>query len=990
MQGHPQPVFAFSPCPQLPLPTEPASDPAEGERRAYMGRRFSAPFALENATLEAGGAGKPHNKLPRDIASLHHQPHHLHPSSAASIPGFAAYAMQAQQQIQMQQHMLMAQQQQIQVQQHKIDQQEMVQQQQQQRSDAPGGLVGCSYSLKVHAACGPMDLPMHAEADAKHWRELDEHHAQKGIEALSARESKFKHSPFCRMSKSEHFPLSVTLCPADGPRPFRGWGTSLCWWAHALGGAADCRVQIADALFAPPPLGLGLTVVRYNIGGGDDPACVHRRPVHDTHFRDGGDVPGWQPDADEPFDDDADRRQLWFLVSARNRGADTFEAFANSPPWFMTVSGCTGGYRRPTTAAGADSPPVPHHVKNNLRKDAVEAFAAYLVEVLVRIRGRFGIEFQTLSPMNEPHPEACNWTAGNIQEGCNYDTKMQEMVILATHRKLKQQGLRTEIAASDETSSSMQVDSWLTLSKQAKACVAQINTHTYGSGDLAMVRRIASDSGKRLWMSEMCYGGSSRKHDHDAMHSPLVFAEAIARDLRTIYPECWVYWQAVEDESNARSAGGNWGFIHADMTPDASFSIQHSNSAARLWQRTKKYWAMAHFSHFIRPGSTLLSVCEDHAQAGVSCVAAISPSISGGRLAGSLAANPAGASSGANAAATTSRSSSSESLGQDWVDVSTEQLRIVSISDKKPAPCIANQSCAVPTAKSGESQGTNLVIVLVNSKCHDISVSIDMAKHGFVQHGGAEISAYRTSAKENMRVVMQRAALIDSVIPQLSSKALQICLLAESITTIVVRDVALPPPPTSIPDAPSTPRTGRNPLSYRCFSIVSVFSKRCISSDSPSSHLVQRTMNGANPNQVWMLVETPDSKPDDPIFSLVNMGTGRLADITRWDKNEGAEIATFPRTGGANQHWRLKPQKHDKCKPLPENKLAPEVAKTIGAARLEGVEDSMGCFAIISAMHGKCVDVAAWDMGDGATVLIWNFYAQENQLWTLVERPCPF
>lgn len=34
-----------------------------------------------------------------------------------------------------------------------------------------------------------------------------------------------------------------------------------------------------------------------------------------------------------------DYRQAAVMMAARDRGALLFEAFANSPPWFMTISG---------------------------------------------------------------------------------------------------------------------------------------------------------------------------------------------------------------------------------------------------------------------------------------------------------------------------------------------------------------------------------------------------------------------------------------------------------------------------------------------------------------------------------------------------------------------------------------------------------------------------------------------------------------------------
>jgi len=47
---------------------------------------------------------------------------------------------------------------------------------------------------------------------------------------------------------------------------FQGWGTSLCWWANVIGGFPN-RTNYVNMAFNQ----LELNIVRYNIGGGDNP-----------------------------------------------------------------------------------------------------------------------------------------------------------------------------------------------------------------------------------------------------------------------------------------------------------------------------------------------------------------------------------------------------------------------------------------------------------------------------------------------------------------------------------------------------------------------------------------------------------------------------------------------------------------------------------------------------------------------------------------------
>ena len=49
---------------------------------------------------------------------------------------------------------------------------------------------------------------------------------------------------------------------------FEGWGTSLCWWGNRLGGDEIVSNEAVD-LFFTQDKGIGLNIIRYNIGGGE-------------------------------------------------------------------------------------------------------------------------------------------------------------------------------------------------------------------------------------------------------------------------------------------------------------------------------------------------------------------------------------------------------------------------------------------------------------------------------------------------------------------------------------------------------------------------------------------------------------------------------------------------------------------------------------------------------------------------------------------------
>lgn len=174
--------------------------------------------------------------------------------------------------------------------------------------------------------------------------------------------------------------VTLTPNPAYAGAPFKGWGSSLVWMANATGSyPAELRDELIDKVFGDE--GLNLNIARYNIGGGN------ATDVPD-YLRPGGAVPGWwNPDAPLTDDDgaitsnfaDRDRfRAAWTgenasdydfsadaaqlaWVSAIKDQVDTWEAFSNSPPYFMTESGFVSGGTDPGPTRSAATP---RHVRD--------------------------------------------------------------------------------------------------------------------------------------------------------------------------------------------------------------------------------------------------------------------------------------------------------------------------------------------------------------------------------------------------------------------------------------------------------------------------------------------------------------------------------------------------------------------------------------------------------------------------------------------------
>ena len=221
--------------------------------------------------------------------------------------------------------------------------------------------------------------------------------------------------------------------------PFEGFGVSLCWWAKECGKWPQERLDsLVEWLVSPE--GLNYRIFRYNIGGGDDPQWTHCTPHH-FGARGGkglrAEFEGFQDEKDGPFHWDRDEGQRRILLMIKKKRPDAiFEAFSNSAPWWMTVSGCNGGAEKATD--------------DNLDPKHYEDFARYLVEVCKHYKETYGIEFRTLDPFNEP--ETNYWYRNGGQEGCHFDVKSQVKFLKVLSPILKESGLKTVISSADETS----------------------------------------------------------------------------------------------------------------------------------------------------------------------------------------------------------------------------------------------------------------------------------------------------------------------------------------------------------------------------------------------------------------------------------------------------------------------------------------------------------------------------------------------------------
>ena len=417
---------------------------------------------------------------------------------------------------------------------------------------------------------------------------------------------------------------TVIIDPNTRHQEIEGWGTSLCWWANKVGKWTN-ESKIDEMIdFITSPDGMNMNVFRYNIGGGDNPDHVSTpgNPGHMAHGKgERCEMEGFWPSEDAEFDWTKDAGQIKILKKLNAKRSDAiFEAFSNSPPYWMTKSGCTSGIGKVSDFKANDS---------NLKDEYYDKFCYYLVEVCKHIKEEHGIEFRTLEPFNEPYsmawyanpdPEdiyikillwdilAYTAPAGGTQEGCHFKPAAQIKLIKELYDQLQASGLNTVISASDEPDISTAVNTIKEYVKDGNIMskIGQINTHSYIMEELAgyektavesvmgytlgsstdtdrqNLRNLADTHNKRLWQSET----GPLNVEGSGLISNLRVAEILFNDIKIMKPSAWIDWQFMDS--------------HAD------WSLVSGNLDGNNFTRGKNAYVRMQVTRFIKQGYTMI------------------------------------------------------------------------------------------------------------------------------------------------------------------------------------------------------------------------------------------------------------------------------------------------------------------------------------------------------------------------------------------------
>jgi O-glycosyl hydrolase len=383
--------------------------------------------------------------------------------------------------------------------------------------------------------------------------------------------------------------VHVTIDPGVTYQTIDNFSASDAWSAQFVGNWPDQKKNaMADWLFsadttaAGQPLGIGLSMWRYNIGAGSAEQG-DSSGITDEWRR----AASWQQQSG----------QLWFLQAAKKRNVPQFLGFLNSPPVHLTINGKAFASKGNCNIAPAN----------------YDALATYVADAIEGMQKATGIRFDLVSPVNEPQ---WDWS-DNKQEGCPYNNKQISDVTKSLSQALNARQLGTKIliaeagkldylyAGKDKPTKGRQITAFFDSASphyvgnlpNISHNIAGHSYFTTSPRSVAMTTReevakaVAAIPGLGFWQSEYCILGDNAgeingsKRDY-GMNAALYLATVIHRDLVVANAKAWQYWLAISPYDYKD------GLIYIDK--DKTDGAFHDS---------KMLWVLGNFSRFVRPGA---------------------------------------------------------------------------------------------------------------------------------------------------------------------------------------------------------------------------------------------------------------------------------------------------------------------------------------------------------------------------------------------------
>lgn len=411
--------------------------------------------------------------------------------------------------------------------------------------------------------------------------------------------------PIC-LSAQQKNDLAFTIHLNQPVQTIRNIGASGCWYSEEIGAKwpAAQKQKVAELLFSKSfdgsgqPKGIGLSAFRYNIGAGKaeqgDSSGI-ADPSHRVECF-------LAPDGSYNWNNQAG--YTWMLEQAKQYGVKELIAFTNSPPVQFTQNGKGFKFIKDSLS--------------NLREDKYEAFAGFLADVIKQFDKK-KLHFNYISPVNEPQWDWSGTMGAAKQEGSPWTNQEIYRITQALNNSLSKQSLKTKILlteaakldflyANNLANRSKQIaDFWNPKSPlfigNLSHATPFVEGHGYftdeGDASMIRIRRSLKDSiknykGLEFWQSEYSMLGNGYKDGKTGRLSPMDYALFLAKMIHHDFvignATAWHYWNAYEPGSP-----NNPRYYLIAMNPGRA-------NSDTLFTVTKNFWALGHYSLFVRPG----------------------------------------------------------------------------------------------------------------------------------------------------------------------------------------------------------------------------------------------------------------------------------------------------------------------------------------------------------------------------------------------------
>jgi glucuronoarabinoxylan endo-1,4-beta-xylanase len=350
------------------------------------------------------------------------------------------------------------------------------------------------------------------------------------------------------------------------------------------GFAEPQRTDLVDLLFSTD-VGIGLSILRSEVLSGNHDAANKGltgagtlQPDINTHEPSEG-IWNWE----------GDKCQVWLMQQAQQRGVNRLMSTVWSAPAWMKSN---NDYRGKT----------PSGELGYLIPSKQQAFADYLARYISEYATRFNVTITHVSPANEPtfpaSYQGCLWSAENL-------TSFIRDYLGPTFKKSLLPKHPAAIVAPEIGSwSNNDFTGAIVNDSAAAAYVGVIANHGYNQPwydapvEPLELSRPASMS---AWMTEMCYLTGSPPYPHGTgMDDALGWARNLHRHMMA-GTQAWVWWWVTT------TGGGGGGMIMQAYGIDYHKQYQH-----HFYTVPKRFWALGHYSRFVRPGFVRVNATPDN------------------------------------------------------------------------------------------------------------------------------------------------------------------------------------------------------------------------------------------------------------------------------------------------------------------------------------------------------------------------------------------